>query len=118
MNRIFALAAAALLTMGVGTASADDKLKVGFIYVGPVGDFGYSYQHDQGRKALEKALGDKVETTFVENVGEGPDAERVIEKSCTQRQQADLHHLFRLHGADAESCEEISGRDVRARHRL
>jgi simple sugar transport system substrate-binding protein len=73
------MAATAMLALGVGAASAADKLKVGFVYVGPVGDFGYSYQHDQGRKAVDKALGDKVETSFVENVGEGPDAERVIE---------------------------------------
>ncbi len=79
MNRFLALAATAALALGVGAANAADKLKIGFVYVGPVGDFGYSYQHDQGRKAVEEALGDKVETTFVENVAEGPDAERVIE---------------------------------------
>ena len=61
-------------------AYAADKLKVGFIYVGPVGDLGWSYQHDLGRKAMEKALGDKVETTFLENVPEGADAERSIEQ--------------------------------------
>jgi simple sugar transport system substrate-binding protein len=49
---------------------------VGFVYVGPVGDYGYSYQHDQGRLALEKAL--DVKTTYVESVPEGADAERVI----------------------------------------
>ena len=59
--------------------SPPDKLKVGFIYVGPVGDFGYSYQHNQGRLAVEKALGDKVETTFLENVPEA-DSERSIEQ--------------------------------------
>jgi basic membrane protein A len=52
---------------------------VGFVYVGPVGDFGYSYQHDLGRQAVDKALGDKVETTFVENVPEA-DSERAIEQ--------------------------------------
>ncbi|MBB3234845.1 BMP family ABC transporter substrate-binding protein [Phyllobacterium endophyticum] len=63
-----------------GPAYAADKLKVGFIYIGPPGDFGWTYQHDQGRKELEKALGDKVETTFLENVPEGADAERSIER--------------------------------------
>ena len=58
--------------------AATDKLKVGFVYVGPVGDHGWTYQHDQGRLDMEKALG--VETTFVENVAEGADAERVIRK--------------------------------------
>ncbi len=57
-------------------AAAESKPKVGFIYVGPVGDHGWSYQHDQGRKTLEKNLG--VKTTFVESVSEGADAERVI----------------------------------------
>ncbi|MDR3515571.1 MAG: BMP family ABC transporter substrate-binding protein [Azospirillaceae bacterium] len=72
--------AAGAVTLAAGTAavSAADKLKAGFIYVGPVGDFGYSYQHDLGRKAVEKALGDRVETSFAENVSEGADAERVI----------------------------------------
>ena len=62
-----------------GGALAADKLKVGFVYVGPVADFGYSYQHDLSRKALAEALGDKVETTFLENVPEA-DSERSIEK--------------------------------------
>jgi simple sugar transport system substrate-binding protein len=61
-------------------AYAADKLKVGFIYTGPIGDLGWSYQHDIGRKAMEKALGDKVESTYLENVPEGPDAERSIEQ--------------------------------------
>ena len=47
---------------------------------GPIGDLGWSYQHDLGRKAMEKALAGKVETTYLENVPEGPDAERSIEQ--------------------------------------
>jgi len=61
-----------------GAVNAAEKLKVGFIYVGPVGDRGWSYQHDQGRLAMQKALGDKVETTFLESVPEGADAERAM----------------------------------------
>ncbi|WP_259780434.1 BMP family ABC transporter substrate-binding protein [Aestuariispira ectoiniformans] len=72
-----AVAVAAGLAAISGPAQAD-PYKVGFVYVGPVGDFGYSYRHDVGRKAVEEAFGDKVKTTFVENVSEGPDAERVI----------------------------------------
>ncbi|MBI3989960.1 MAG: BMP family ABC transporter substrate-binding protein [candidate division NC10 bacterium] len=52
-------------------------MKVGFVYVGPVGDYGWTYAHDQGRKSLEKAL-PGVKTTYVESVAEGADAERVI----------------------------------------
>ena len=59
-------------------AQAAGTLNAAFIYVGPVSDFGYSYQHDQGRKDVEKAFGDKVKTTFVENVPEGPDCGRVL----------------------------------------
>ncbi len=60
----------------VVSGQAVAETKVGFVYVGPVGDHGWSYQHDQGRQALEKALG--VKTTYVESVPEGADAERVI----------------------------------------
>jgi simple sugar transport system substrate-binding protein len=65
------------LVAGQATA-ADDPLKVGFVYVGPIGDHGWSYQHDQGRLAVEEHFGDRVETTYVENVAEGADAARVI----------------------------------------
>lgn len=60
------------------TLATDKPLKVGFVYVGPVGDFGWSYQHDQGRQAIEKQFADKVVTTYVESVKEGADTERVI----------------------------------------
>ncbi len=70
-------AAAAGAAFG-GPARAAAPLGVGFIYVGPVGDFGFSYQHDVARKAMQEALGDAVKTSFVEKVAEGPDAERVI----------------------------------------
>lgn len=59
-------------------AQAAEPFKVGFVYVGPIGDHGWSYQHDQGRLAVEKFFGDTVKTTYVENVPEGADAERVI----------------------------------------
>jgi basic membrane protein A and related proteins len=59
-------------------------LKAAFVYVGPVGDAGYTYAHDLGRKEAVAKLGDKVTTTFVEKVAEGPDAERVIRDLATQ----------------------------------
>ncbi|ESY95717.1 MULTISPECIES: BMP family ABC transporter substrate-binding protein [Mesorhizobium] len=62
------------------SAEAADKLKACWVYTGPIGDFGYSYQHDQGRLQVEKALGDKVETAYLENVSEGPDADRAFER--------------------------------------
>jgi len=82
MRLIIRLAAAAAVAMAAfgGAAVAQEKLKIGFIYVGPKNDGGWSERHDVGRQEIEKALGDKVETTFVENVPEGPDSERVIEQ--------------------------------------
>ena len=80
MFKIARLATAVALTASLsGAALAADKLKVGFIYVGPIGDHGFTYQHEMGRQALQKALGDQVETTFIENVPEA-DSERAIEQ--------------------------------------
>jgi len=79
----FMMAAAALgLAIGAALtgAAAQDKLKIGFIYVGPVGDMGWSYQHEVGRRAIEEAFKGKIDTSFLENVNEGPDAERSIEQ--------------------------------------
>ena len=61
-----------------GAAAAQDKTKACFVYVGPIGDGGWTYQHDQGRLAVEAAYGEKVETAYQENVPEGADAERVM----------------------------------------
>ena len=62
----------------VRPALAADPLKVGFVFLGPVGDFGWTYQHDVGRKYAQEKLGSKVITTYVENVPEAADAEHVI----------------------------------------
>jgi basic membrane protein A and related proteins len=68
----------AMLVSACGAAGGTpEPLKVGFIYVGPVGDYGWSFAHDQGRKYLEATLPD-VKTTYVESVPEGADAERVL----------------------------------------
>lgn len=73
------LASLALTAAGfLSIAQAQDPLKVGFVYVSPIGDAGWTYQHDISRKQMEEALGDKVTTSFVESVSEGADAERVI----------------------------------------
>lgn len=65
-------------------APKPEPLKVGFIYVGPVGDAGWTFAHDNGRKAIEAKFGDRIKTTFVEKVPEGPDAERVIRDLVAQ----------------------------------
>ena len=80
-NIIVAVAAAVLATGTIAPgAFAQSKLKVGFVYLGPVGDFGWTYQHEVGRQHVVKELGSKVETTYLENVNEGPDSERAIEQ--------------------------------------
>lgn len=77
--KLTTLMTSAAMALGLATgAMAQDKTKVGFIYVGPIGDGGWTYHHDVGRKAIEEEFGDKVETVYQENVSEGPDAERAI----------------------------------------
>lgn len=80
MFKRLALAAAFAAGLAMSASAQDKVLKVGFVYCCPVGDLGWSYEHDVGREAIEEALDDKVETTFVESVADGPDAERVIRK--------------------------------------
>ena len=76
----WALAAALAASAGgwLSAAACAEPLKVGFIYVSPIGDAGWTFQHDSGRKEMEKALAGKVTSKFVESVPEGADAERVI----------------------------------------
>lgn len=76
-KKLLTFCTAAALSLSAPLAAAEE-LKVGFVYVSPIGDAGWTYQHDLGRLALEKALGDRISTTFVESVPEGADAERVI----------------------------------------
>ena len=64
-------------------ASAN-PLKIGFVYVAPLTDAGWVRQHEEGRKAVQAALGQRVKTTYVEDVAEGPDAERVIRDLAQQ----------------------------------
>lgn len=81
MKRRTLLATSALalgLSAFAGAALADDPLKVGFIYIGPVGDHGWTFTHDQARLAVEEHFGDAVETSYVENVAYGADAERIM----------------------------------------
>ncbi len=78
----------ALAALGAGAAAAalpavaqtksGEPLKIGFVYVSPIGDAGWTFQHDTARKGMEKALAGKIVTKYIENVPEGADAERVI----------------------------------------
>ena len=94
MVALTAVAAAALVGCGkkeepkaeapAAAPAKAEPLKVAFAYVGPVGDGGWTFAHDNGRKAVEKEFGDKVVTSFVENVPESADAERVIRDMAGQ----------------------------------
>ncbi|WP_297770069.1 BMP family ABC transporter substrate-binding protein [uncultured Roseovarius sp.] len=79
------LLTSAALALGLATgAVAQDTTKVGFIYVGPIGDGGWTYEHDKGRLAIEEHFGDQVETVYQESVPEGADAERAITQMALQ----------------------------------
>jgi simple sugar transport system substrate-binding protein len=75
---LLAAGAVALAAPAIAQTKAGEPLKIGFVYVSPIGDAGWTFQHDTGRKEMEKALGAKVTTKYIENVPEGADAERVI----------------------------------------
>ncbi|WP_077037976.1 BMP family ABC transporter substrate-binding protein [Pelomonas sp. KK5] len=87
-RRLFLQATGATaLATATSARAAQAPLKIGFIYPGPVADVGWTYQHDLGRKMVEAEFGAKVKTVCVENVPEGPDAERVlrqlVDDGCT-----------------------------------
>ena len=95
MVALTAVAAAALVGCGkkeeapkaeapAAAPAKAEPLKIAFAYVGPVGDGGWTFAHDNGRKEIEKAFGDKVVTSFVEKVPESADAERVIRDMAAQ----------------------------------
>ncbi len=87
-TRCIAAALVATVTGFAGIASAGEPASIGFIYVSPIGDAGWSHQHDEGRKQMEKALQGKVKTHYVENVAEGADAERVIREMARRGDKA------------------------------
>jgi basic membrane protein A len=79
--KLTTLLTSAALALGLATTAFADghaKTKIGFVFVGPVGDGGWTYEHNKGRLAVDEHFGDKVETVFVESVSEGPDSERVM----------------------------------------
>ena len=78
LRRSFLASAALALALGTAATAQDDPVKVGFIYVGPIGDGGWTFTHNDGRLAVEEALGDAVETIYQESVPEGADAERAM----------------------------------------
>lgn len=65
-------------------ALAAEKIKIGFVFLGPIGDFGWTWAHNKGREAVDAALGDKVETVYVENVAEDASAIPIIRDLANQ----------------------------------
>jgi len=88
LSSLAAVAGLLALTAG-GAVAAEGPLKIGFVYVSPIGDAGWTYQHELGRQKLQAELGDKVETKYVENVPEGAESVRVIRELA-----ADGHKLI------------------------
>ena len=82
--KLLKLLAVVLSIMFISVAHAGDKVKIGFIYVGPTGDHGWTYRHDIGRQDVQKHFGDKVEIKFIESVPEGPDAARVMRSMANE----------------------------------
>ena len=76
--------AMAFLSLFLFSAAHADPVKVGFVYVGPGGDHGWTYMHDKGRQAVEQHFGDNVKTSYIESVKYGPEAEQVIREMANQ----------------------------------
>lgn len=128
--RLMSLAAVALLAAACGKkpepapapapapaaapAAKAEPLKVGFVYVSPIGDAGWTTQHDIARKALEAKFGDKVKTTYVENVPEGADAERVIRDLAQQGNKLIFTTSFGFMNPTLKVAEEFP--DVKFEH--
>jgi len=83
-NFVKVAGAAAALPLISRPAFAREPLKIAFMYVGPVGDFGWTWAHDHARKLMAAKLGDLVTTSYAESVPEGPDAERVLREFAQQ----------------------------------
>jgi len=91
-----------------------EPLKVGFVYVSPIGDAGWTTQHNRAREQMQQALGDKVTTSFVEKVPEGADAERVIRDLATQGHKLIFTTSFGFMNPTIKVAEEFP--DVKFEH--
>ena len=115
MKRSGLFAAATLAAaLAAGAASAQDKTKACWMYVGPIGDYGYSYQHHQGLLAVQEKFGDQVETAYLESVPEGPDAERALERLA--REGCDI--IFATSFGFMDAVNKVAARfpDVKFEH--
>jgi basic membrane protein A and related proteins len=107
-------AAAGALALPHRRVLAADPFKIGFIYVGPIGDYGWTHGHDEARRQMEEKLGGKVKTTYVESVAEGPDAERVIRQLATTGHQLIFTTSFGFMDATVNIAQQFP--DVKFEH--
>jgi len=114
---VAALAAVLALGTSPGSAKSSATFKAAWIYVGPHNDGGWSQAHDQGRLYVQKMLGSKVQTTYKENVPEGPQVAQVIEQLIRDGNKIIFATSFGYQDA-MYAAEEASGRQVRDGNRL
>ncbi|MEI5679566.1 MULTISPECIES: BMP family ABC transporter substrate-binding protein [unclassified Mesorhizobium] len=114
MRKTILSIAAAAAVLSFGTMAAEAKTKACFIYVGPIGDFGWSYQHHQGVLQAEKELGDQLETAYLESVPEGADAERAIERFA----RSGCNIIFTTSFGYMDATNKVAGKfpDVKFEH--
>ena len=110
---IAALAAVLALGTSPGSAKSTAAFKAAWIYVGPHNDGGWSQAHDQGRLYVQKMLGSKVQTTYKENVPEGPQVAQVIEQLVRDGNKIIFATSFGYQNAMVGRGEEVPGRQVR-----
>ena len=106
--------AVATASMIGAPAFAQDKAKIGFIFLGPIGDFGWTWAHNKGREAIDAALGDKVETIYVENVAEDASAIPVLRDLANQGCKLIFTCSFGYMDATLKVAEEFP--DVKFEH--
>ena len=114
------LGLAALAVVATGSAAHKAQaapIKAAWIYVGPHNDGGWSQAHDAGRLYVQKQLGTKVETTYKENVPEGPQVAQVIDSLVRDGNKIIFATSFGYRRRDVRGGEEVPGREVRARDR-
>jgi basic membrane protein A len=111
-----ALGFATMMGGKLALAQGLEKVKVGFIYVGPIGDGGWTFQHHQGALAVQEQFGDKVEVVWQENVPEGADSERAL----TQMALSGCNIIFTTSFGYMDQCgrRQVPGCEVRTCHRL
>ena len=109
-----AVAAAAAGATGTSAAGDADAIKAAWVYIGPVGDGGWTFAHDNGRKAAQEAMGDKMVSSFVESVPESADAERVLRDLAVQGNQVIFGTTFGYMESMRKLAKEFP--DVRWEH--